>query len=329
MFRINCHFVPKALDSWAQHGQTLWLILHACTLDSFQALQAFLEESFNPSGSYVAFTALEVQDVLREVLAATAPALDERMRQLSPLDWVYFREQGEEIRVQARVQHSACTVDLELSFSVADIRREEEQENACQGMAISRASLSAKELQRIFLVTKPGELHDESNTFSILNYMHNLYAHSGDKGDDIQAEGFKTSVIQWSSSYYVAYALMMTISFAMLVETPDPRQFHEAGRTHIYWLLHWRPESEVVDACVQILYVFFAFAACYDSTWGMMLCAEWGVRDPRSLLKRVAALGPSERLVLPDGHALVGSEVLGEARKGRKVVVSPALEENI
>ena len=49
--------------------------------------------------------------------------------------------------------------------------------------------------------------------------------------------------------------------------------------------------------------------------------AEWGVRDPRSLLKRVAALGPSERLVLPDGHALVGSEVLGEARKGRKVVV--------
>ena len=36
---------------------------------------------------------------------------------------------------------------------------------------------------------------------------------------------------------------------------------------------------------------------------------EWGVRDPRALLKRLAALGPGERLELPDGTSLAAEDV--------------------
>ena len=48
---------------------------------------------------------------------------------------------------------------------------------------------------------------------------------------------------------------------------------------------------------------------------------EWGVRDPRSLLKKVKLLGPDEVMELPDGDALRGSEVIGERRRGRKLIV--------
>ena len=48
---------------------------------------------------------------------------------------------------------------------------------------------------------------------------------------------------------------------------------------------------------------------------------EWGVRDPRALMKRVKELGPSDTMALPDGTELKGSEVIGEARRGRKVVI--------
>ena len=49
---------------------------------------------------------------------------------------------------------------------------------------------------------------------------------------------------------------------------------------HVTSLLHYRPNHETVDAVIQLLYVVFACAACYDSTWGAILCAEWGVRRP-------------------------------------------------
>ena len=39
--------------------------------------------------------------------------------------------------------------------------------------------------------------------------------------------------------------------------------------------------------------------------------AQFGVKDPRALLKRVAKLAPHEEIVLPDGTVLRGSEVLG------------------
>jgi ribonuclease Z len=51
------------------------------------------------------------------------------------------------------------------------------------------------------------------------------------------------------------------------------------------------------------------------------LKAEWGVRDPRALLKRVKALPRGGELALPDGSVLYADEVLGDARPGRKIVV--------
>ena len=41
----------------------------------------------------------------------------------------------------------------------------------------------------------------------------------------------------------------------------------------------------------------------------MALREEWGVRDPRALLKRLAALAPGETLELPDGSALAAEDV--------------------
>ena len=46
-----------------------------------------------------------------------------------------------------------------------------------------------------------------------------------------------------------------------------------------------------------------------------------GVPDPRVLLKKVKALGPDEELRLPDGAVIRGRDVIGEARRGRKVTV--------
>ena len=48
---------------------------------------------------------------------------------------------------------------------------------------------------------------------------------------------------------------------------------------------------------------------------------QWGVRDPRSVLKRVKALGVDGEMELPDGSVLRGKDVLGEARRGRKLVL--------
>jgi len=51
------------------------------------------------------------------------------------------------------------------------------------------------------------------------------------------------------------------------------------------------------------------------------LADEWGVRDPRSVLKKVAALGAEEELVLPDGAVIQGSDAVGGTRRGRKIAV--------
>jgi len=51
------------------------------------------------------------------------------------------------------------------------------------------------------------------------------------------------------------------------------------------------------------------------------LAEEWGVRDPRSVLKQVAALGAEEELVLPDGALIRGSDAVGGTRRGRKIAV--------
>jgi ribonuclease Z len=48
---------------------------------------------------------------------------------------------------------------------------------------------------------------------------------------------------------------------------------------------------------------------------------EQGVRDPRTLLKAIKRLGQDESMALPDGSVLRGSEVLGAARRGRKVAI--------
>ena len=58
-------------------------------------------------------------------------------------------------------------------------------------------------------------------------------------GSDVGAEGLKQAVIAWSNSYYVVYALVMTVAFTMLLTIPEPNASHA--------FLHWRPESEMAD----------------------------------------------------------------------------------
>ena len=43
--------------------------------------------------------------------------------------------------------------------------------------------------------------------------------------------------------------------------------------------------------------------------------------DPRTLLKKLAALAPGETFALPDGAALAAEDVQSAPRRGRKVVV--------
>ena len=52
--------------------------------------------------------------------------------------------------------------------------------------------------------------------------------------------------------------------------------------------------------------------------------AAWPVlfsTDPRTLLKKLAALAPGETFALPDGAALAAEDVQSAPRRGRKVVV--------
>jgi hypothetical protein len=62
----------------------------------------------------------------------------------------------------------------------------------------------------------------------------------------------------------------------MLLNRPMPAP--PAAEDAPFWSRDWRPRSELTDAIVPLLYYFFASAACYDSAWGMLLTAEWGVR---------------------------------------------------
>jgi len=48
---------------------------------------------------------------------------------------------------------------------------------------------------------------------------------------------------------------------------------------------------------------------------------EWGVRDPRTLMKEIKLLGAKDVMELPDGALIRGSDVVGETRRGRKVAV--------
>ena len=48
---------------------------------------------------------------------------------------------------------------------------------------------------------------------------------------------------------------------------------------------------------------------------------EMGIRDPRKLLGKIKDLGRDGEMELPDGSVIRGCDVLGEARRGRKVVV--------
>ena len=73
----------------------------------------------------------------------------------------------------------------------------------------------------------------------------------------------------------------MTIAFSALLNMPEPRPQPPIGQNFTFAAgMHWRPASEEADAIVQFLYVFFALAACYDATWGTLLCAAWAVRAP-------------------------------------------------
>ena len=158
-------------------------------------------------------------------------------------------------------------------------------------------------------------MHDERNT-GILSIMNSIFNAQRYEKSGRQAEGFKLAVLQWSSAYGVAYSLMMTIAvgchrdqdcsvlsadkpicvclclqFGMLITRPVPSD----QSAHVTWpatVAEWkdfRPHSDVLDTIVPLVYYFFAAAACCDSAWGMLICAEWGVRGsvmPAALYER-------------------------------------------
>ncbi|KAL1522653.1 hypothetical protein AB1Y20_017631 [Prymnesium parvum] len=104
-----------------------------------------------------------------------------------------------------------------------------------------------------------------------------------------QRKNFKESIIQWSTAYGVTYALILTISFSLLVQQPaDPPESLS--------LSFFRPQNEAVDVCVIIFFYLFATQSAMDSAWGMLLCAEWGVRAvavPADLFEEfIASLSP-------------------------------------
>ena len=122
-------------------------------------------------------------------------------------------------------------------------------------------------------------MHDEQST-GIMSIMNSMFSMQRMEKSGREAEAFKLAIVQWSSAYGVAYSLMMTIAFGMLVTKPIPatlpsvpgEPFSPAA------IKDWRFRSEWVDAIMPLLYYFFAAAACCDSAWGMLICAEWGVR---------------------------------------------------
>ena len=100
-----------------------------------------------------------------------------------------------------------------------------------------------------------------------------------------QAEAFKNGIVGWSSAYYVAYALLLTVAFALLVVPPWPHP--DEGGGYEYDFL--RPDVRVLELAITLLFYFFAGAAATDSAWGMCICAEWGVRSvavPANLYER-------------------------------------------
>ena len=108
---------------------------------------------------------------------------------------------------------------------------------------------------------------------------HEMFTSFSGQGEDSGAAGLKNATIGWANGYYVTFALMMTVAFTALLSTPNPVA-HATNVSTFDEYLHWRPDSAALDAIVQLLYAFFALAACYDSTWGTLLCAAWAVRAP-------------------------------------------------
>jgi hypothetical protein len=67
----------------------------------------------------------------------------------------------------------------------------------------------------------------------------------------------------------------------MLFSGPEAREQIPQGKTFgLKAMIHWRPQSDDADAVVLLLYYVFALMVCYDSTWGTLMSAEWGVRAP-------------------------------------------------
>ena len=75
----------------------------------------------------------------------------------------------------------------------------------------------------------------------------------------------KTAVTAWANSYYVGYAPVMTVAFALLIVAPSPALKDGSTCSNADYV-HWR-RTALADALAQLLYVFFGLAAAYDSTW--------------------------------------------------------------
>ena len=104
-------------------------------------------------------------------------------------------------------------------------RRLREEEQAAD---VESAAPLAPEGQRPINFATP--MHSEAKTgmMSIMNLMFSAHRYER-RGRE--TESFKLAVLQWSSAYAVAYALMMTIAFSMLVTRPLPAEQKSADET--------------------------------------------------------------------------------------------------
>jgi len=122
---------------------------------------------------------------------------------------------------------------------------------------------------------------------SWLHLAHFSYATGKQTGSDVGRQGFKDGILLWSSAYYVAFALLMTVAFAMLLVPPEARDLVQDTSDFNHYA-YYRFDSDVVDGIVNWLYFVFVGLACYDSTFGMLLCAEWQMRLPLVPAQRIS-----------------------------------------
>ena len=112
--------------------------------------------------------------------------------------------------------------------------------------------------------------------------------YSGDDGADVQAEGYKASVIASTTSWHVCAALAMTTGFALLVVNPKP-----ASDRHTHTELYQHSEYEV--AIARMIFISLVLLSITCSLLGVFV-ASYFLHDahmvPAALYSQLAHAMP-------------------------------------